>query len=257
VLLPIQPSGTLRPLFCIHPAVGLSWSYSRLIGHIPSDHPIYGLQARNLMQEEMLPSDIERMAADYLEVIRQVQPTGPYNLLGWSFGGLVAHAVATQLQAISEDVSLLALLDSYPLESAGRTNGHGRQSESEVSLAATIDETVQKMLDGLGSNGHSSSSLSAQQYQAVKNVCQNNVRLIGRFSPRIFEGDAVLFVAGSSHTELPIQSWQPYITGGMRIHRLDCTHDEMMDAVPAAEVGKVLAKELRWATKISSIWRTK
>jgi nonribosomal peptide synthetase DhbF len=257
VLLPIQPSGTLRPLFCIHPAVGLSWSYSRLIGHIPSDRPIYGLQARNLLQGGLLPSDIDRMAADYLEVIRHVQPAGPYNLLGWSFGGLVAHAIATQLRAIGDGVSLLALLDSYPLESAVRTNGHDRQSERQAPPAATIDETVQKMLDGLGSNGHSPSSLSAQQYQAVKNVCQNNVRLIGGFSPQIFEGDAVLFVAGNSHTEVPIESWRPYITGGMRIHRLDCTHDEMMDALPAAEVGKVLAKELRWATKPSSIWRTK
>jgi amino acid adenylation domain-containing protein len=257
VLLPIRSTGSLRPLFCIHPAVGLSWSYSRLIGHIPSDCPIYGLQAHNLLQEGILPSDIERMAADYLEAIRHVQPAGPYNLLGWSFGGLVAHAIATQLQAMNEDVSLLALLDSYPLKSAGLTNGRDGQSESQVPPAATIDETMQKMLDGLASNGHSSSSLSAQQYQAVKNVCQNNVRLIGRFSPRIFEGDVVLFVAGNSHTELPIQSWKPYIAGGMRIHRLDCTHDEMMDAAPAAEVGKVLTKELRWATNPSSIWRTK
>ena len=51
-LLPIRPTGSLRPLFCIHPAVGFSWPYSRLIRHIPSDHPIYGLQARNLIQRK-------------------------------------------------------------------------------------------------------------------------------------------------------------------------------------------------------------
>ena len=42
VLLPIRPSGSLRPLFCVHPAAGFSWAYSRLIRNIPSDHPIYG-----------------------------------------------------------------------------------------------------------------------------------------------------------------------------------------------------------------------
>ena len=136
MLLPIRKTGSSRPLFCVHPAVGLSWSYSRLIGHIPSDHPIYGLQASNLLQSNRLPANIERMAADYLDVIREVQPAGPYNLLGWSFGGLVAHAMATQLQAMDEEVSLLALLDSYPPQRVIRTNGHGseydKQSGAEI-----------------------------------------------------------------------------------------------------------------------------
>ena len=122
-LLPIRPHGSLPPLFCIHPAAGFSWPYSRLIGHVPSDHPIYGLQARNLLQPGMLPRTLEDMAADYARLIRQVQPVGPYNLLGWSFGGLVAHAIATQLQGAGEEVGLLALLDSYPLERDSRPSG--------------------------------------------------------------------------------------------------------------------------------------
>ena len=61
-----------------------------------------------------LPQTLDDMAADYLASIRQIQPTGPYNLLGWSFGGLVAHAIATHLQDQGESVALLALLDSYP-----------------------------------------------------------------------------------------------------------------------------------------------
>ena len=50
VLLPIRPTGSKLPLFCIHDAGGFSWPYSKLIRHIPSEHPIYGLQARNLTQ---------------------------------------------------------------------------------------------------------------------------------------------------------------------------------------------------------------
>ena len=48
VLLPIRPVGSKLPLFCIHDAGGFSWPYSKLIRHIPAEHPIYGLQARNL-----------------------------------------------------------------------------------------------------------------------------------------------------------------------------------------------------------------
>ena len=115
VLLPIRSAGNKPPLFCIHDAGGFSWPYSKLIRHIPAEHPIFGLQARNLTQRAMRPNSVGEMAADYLNIIRKVQPVGPYNLLGWSFGGLVAHAIATQLQSIGEEVALLALLDSYPV----------------------------------------------------------------------------------------------------------------------------------------------
>ena len=56
------------------------------------------------------------MADDYLAEIRNVQPHGPYHLLGWSMGGLVAHAASPPAsKRCGEEVALLALLDSYPL----------------------------------------------------------------------------------------------------------------------------------------------
>ena len=71
------------------------------------------MQARSLLERDALPESLEDVAADYLRLIREIQPARPYSLLGWSFGGLVA-AIATQLQAMGEEVSILALLDSYP-----------------------------------------------------------------------------------------------------------------------------------------------
>ena len=77
VLLPLRPSGSLPPLFCIHPGGGLSWSYSGLMRHLPTDRPIYGLQARGISHPETSPRTLEEMAADYVEFVRQVQPNRP------------------------------------------------------------------------------------------------------------------------------------------------------------------------------------
>ena len=68
------------------------------------------------------PGSIEEMADDYLAEIRKIQPHGPHHLLGWSFGGLVAHAVAVRLEAVWEEVALLALLDSHPLPKGFRAS---------------------------------------------------------------------------------------------------------------------------------------
>jgi thioesterase domain-containing protein len=56
-----------------------------------------------------------RARADYTDQIRKVQPRGPYRLLGWSAGGRIAHAVATDLQQRGEQIALLAVLDAYPV----------------------------------------------------------------------------------------------------------------------------------------------
>jgi thioesterase domain-containing protein len=78
------------------------------------DQPIYGLQASGIAAEAPFPASIEEIADDYVTVMRGVRPTGPYHLLGWSFGGIIAHTVACRLQQEHEDVVLLAILDSFP-----------------------------------------------------------------------------------------------------------------------------------------------
>lgn len=88
VLLPLRTSGDKPPLFCVHPAGGLSWCYAGLMTNIGTDYPIYGLQARGIGQREELPKTLDDMAADYIKQIRTVQPKGPYHLLGWSWAGM-------------------------------------------------------------------------------------------------------------------------------------------------------------------------
>jgi thioesterase domain-containing protein len=207
----------------------------------------------------VFPDNVEHMATDYLGVIREIQPTGPYNLLGWSFGGLVAHAMATQLQSMDEEVSLLALLDSYLPDREDLLNRHDKDREREL-LSAMTDDTLREMLEGLGREGHVLSPLAQQDYAAVKNACENNMRIISTFSPGRFEGDVLFFVAANRQVEPPIESWKPYIDGRIQVHAIDCTHDSIMDAPPAEKIGKVLATELdkQRTTKQSLFqWRTK
>jgi amino acid adenylation domain-containing protein len=107
-VLSIRSGGTRPALFCLPPAAGSSRCYLGLRGHLDADRPIYGLP---LITDG---SGIEELATDYAGGIRAIQPTGPYHLLGWSFGGHLAHAVATVLQDAGCRVGLLAVLDAYP-----------------------------------------------------------------------------------------------------------------------------------------------
>ena len=208
VLLPIRPTGSSPALFCLHPSGGFSWPYSRLIRHIPSEHPIYGLQARNLTEPDMLPETLEEMAADYVRLIREAQPVGPYNLLGWSFGGLVAYAIATQLQAAGQEVGLVALLDSYPYKHEKTQSGDVGQDQQAL-FAGTgehpIRAIVKDILDTLRHEGHMLSSLEDDDYQAILDASMHSGTLMKAFVPQRFHGDVVLFVAAEDDVTPPIE----------------------------------------------------
>src|SRR4029079_5901268 len=217
VLLPIRPAGSKRPLFCIHDAGGFSWPYSKLIRHIPPQHPIFGLQARNLTQRAMRPNTIDEMAADYLSIIRRVQPEGPYNLLGWSFGGIVAHAIATKLQSMGERVSLLALLDSYPRPPEGAPAGF--DDDSEVLSTQVAINPIMNLLDVLRREGLT--TLKEHHYEAIMDTFKNNTTLMSTFEPQRFRGAMSLFVAMVSETKPPVEIWTSHVAGEIRIHPID------------------------------------
>ena len=111
-LVEIQPSGSQRPLFCVHPAGGNVFYYYHLAQYLGSDQPFYGIQALGLDGLQKPHTTVEGTAAYYIEALRVVQPEGPYLLAGWSYGGLVAFEMASQLLARGQKVALLALLDS-------------------------------------------------------------------------------------------------------------------------------------------------
>ncbi|HEX7312964.1 MAG TPA: amino acid adenylation domain-containing protein [Pyrinomonadaceae bacterium] len=111
-LVPVQPHGSKRPFFCVHPSGGNVVCYVELSRRLGTEQPFYGLQSLGLDGDAETPSTIEEMAARYLVEVRAAQVEGPYALGGWSMGGLVAYEMARQLTEAGERVELLALFDT-------------------------------------------------------------------------------------------------------------------------------------------------
>ena len=111
-LVPMQPTGSKPPFFCVHPAPGTVFSYIHLAQHFGSDQPFYGLQARGLYGECEPLTQVEAMASCYVAAVREVQPEGPYHLGGQSAGAIIAFEMARQLVEQGEEVGLLALIDN-------------------------------------------------------------------------------------------------------------------------------------------------
>jgi amino acid adenylation domain-containing protein len=113
-LVPIQPSGSHPPFFCVHGVGGNVVGFRELARHLSPDYPFYGLQSRGLDGKHACHKSIEGMAKHYIGEIRSLQAKGPYFVGGFSLGGLIAYEMAQQLRAMGEEVGLLVLFDTYP-----------------------------------------------------------------------------------------------------------------------------------------------
>ena len=111
-LIPIQPKGDKPPIFAVHDISGEVFCYRSLVQHLDPNQPFYGLQASKMLTELSSPPRVEAIAAHYLTEIQTLQPRGPYFLLGYSFGGLVAFEIAQQLHQQGQHVAFLGLLDT-------------------------------------------------------------------------------------------------------------------------------------------------
>jgi acetoacetyl-CoA synthetase len=110
-------AGTGRPVVLVADAWGQLNLYAGLVDRLATDRPVLGLQPR-LTGPDGAHAAIEEVAARALAQLREVQPEGPYSLVGYSFGGLVAAAMATSLEAGGETVAWLGLLDVRPPRAA-------------------------------------------------------------------------------------------------------------------------------------------
>ncbi|GCB44690.1 polyketide synthase [Streptomyces sp. NL15-2K] len=260
-LLPLRAAGSRPPLYCVHPAGGVAWMYAAFLRHVNQQLPLYALQARGLDGHERLPGSIEEMAADYVAEIRAVQPEGPYHLLGWSFGGLVAHAMATQLQEQGERVGRLILLDSYVVADLPYVPPAAQGERQRAVLGALLDIagvrpaglrdeelTTRRFLEIVRRRESVLSGMSERHLVGISRVFENNARLAAVHRPVPYRGD-VLFVEAAKDTtglgedfpELdPAATFRPYVTGELHIHRSDFLHQDLGDRASLVSLAHIL-----------------
>ncbi|MGA5559710.1 amino acid adenylation domain-containing protein [Streptomyces platensis] len=260
VMLPLRTAGSTAPLFCVHPVAGFSWRYSALLGTLSPDHPVYALQSRGLDGTEAPARSLDEMAEDYVREIRRVQPEGPYHLLGWSLGGIMAHAVATALQAQGQEVALLAVLDAYPAPADGPGTGgpgeiltqmyegyadiYGLPEGASPELPDT-DVMRARITDWLGRGESELRHLDDAQRAVALDIMVNNVTLTNARRPDRFRGTMLLVVATQKQQEWTSpQAWKEFLDGELEIHEVDCEHARMLEPEPAADICAVLAPRI-------------
>ncbi len=147
-LVPMQPRGTKKPLFCLPGATGNAMYLYDLARSLGSEQPFYALESLGLDGQSVPYTKVEDMAAYYIHAIQEVQPQGPYLLGGHSFGGQVVVEMAQQLQKQGEEIALLVIFDSpAPLPRPKPRELDWDDAQWLILLAETIEIWQQKKLE--------------------------------------------------------------------------------------------------------------
>ncbi|HCL83770.1 MAG TPA: hypothetical protein DIC22_07340 [Chitinophagaceae bacterium] len=111
-LVPIKPGGNKPPLYIVHGSGLTVLIFHALATGLDPDQPVFGLQARGLNGIDEPFDNMEEIAACYVMEVLEQNSQGPYNLAGYSFGGIVAFEMARQLKAMGREVNMLAIFDT-------------------------------------------------------------------------------------------------------------------------------------------------
>ncbi|RKH35459.1 alpha/beta fold hydrolase, partial [Corallococcus sp. CA031C] len=250
-LVPIRREGTRRPFFCVHPVGGNVLSYAELARGLGPDQPFYALQSPGLDGKPLSPSTVEEMAATYVELIRTVQPQGPYRLGGWSMGALVAFEMARQLQAHGDTVEVLTLIDpssatearvsidvddaSQVLAQFASDQGQLADQGAWIPDPALLERGLDAALEDLMVKGRESGLLVPEvqlpQVRTLFEVFANNLRAMKHYRPQPLPGRIVVLRASErSAEEQNDRGWSALAPDGLLLLEVPGNHYSVLRA---------------------------
>ncbi|HEX6101030.1 MAG TPA: amino acid adenylation domain-containing protein [Thermoanaerobaculia bacterium] len=250
ILIPIRAKGDRPPVFAVPGAGGNVLSLRSLAGALGEKQPLFALQGVGLDGKAQPFRTVEQTAEANVRAVRAQQPAGPYRLIGYSYGGVVAYEMAQILLSQGEEVSL-TLLDSIAppvarfsdevtgvVEMVKELTGGDDLGIDVERLRQSSDEEIAHYLAGV-LNGRNLLDVNAEQLAAGMNVFRANLHCYRTYQPaRLPRAIDVSLYRATQTRDLEAMphdyGWGAFFHGDARIHDVEATHYSILDTVQFA-----------------------
>lgn len=258
---PVEGSNKV-PVFVFHAAGGSTVVYEPLLSRLPADTPMYGL--------ERVEGSIEQRAAAYLPLLRQIQGDGPYILVGWSLGGVLAYACAIGLARSGADVRFVGLIDAVRAgeeiptgkdETRRRWERYARFAEKTFNVS--IPEIPYEQLEATDDEGQIRIVMDALQSSGVQipggiiehqrtSYLDNRAIDIAKIEP--YDGHVTLYIADRYHddaimfepryaTRAPDGGWGEFVAD-LEVVPIGGEHIQAIDEPTIAKIGAHMSEAI-------------
>ena len=268
----IRKGTTELPLFFAHEGTGQFLYVHALAPYVDDRVPLYALPPKAADETQLLT--VEAMAARMVRMMRSVQPSGPYRIAGWSFGGTLAYEIATQLIGADQRVDFLGMLDTnYP---AGLNSSHNK-----IAVIFDAREQLLLLIQAIANRGDDSQATIATLISKSHEMnFEALVQEVGKLSlmPALFNGatpaqihywlarthanglasmsysaeqipiSVRLFSTSKGATANHALGWNAVVPDTLlRIVKISGTHHTMLESPNVKGLGEAISREMRYA----------
>jgi len=233
---PFRANGSRPPLFGAPVAGGHLYFYDNLARYLDSEQPVYGLPAQGTDSHDRPHTTIEAMAGHAIRLMREVQDVGPYSLIGYCSGGVLAFEMARQLQAQGETVGQLVLVDSVAPGTHLRSLGRIAVEAARGTNRRLFQERVYQLL---------LHPLRLGRLRRLEKLGEAHRWALWSYRPGPYAGRAVL-IRPSNHRNArdPALGWRRYVQGGLEVRTLAGSHGDLVTVQGAAHLAAEIKRLL-------------
>jgi non-ribosomal peptide synthetase component F/thioesterase domain-containing protein len=258
----LQPNGSKPPLI----AINNTGNYYLLAKYLGPDQPFISLQVFDPSTKgAQMPQTLEEVGAQYVQLIRRVQPNGPYNLMGWCVAGALSFEIARQLADAQHKVAQLFLMDSwipryidrqppvrrfisdYSLRWQLTWQDWGKaRSVGEFIGSRTSVQKLKRLWSRLSRrkrylNGEDTAQQTSEDYDRwLLSYLQG---LTAKYEPGSYGGVITLFRSEKEPTGLffdPEAGWGRFTIAGVKLHMVTGDHLTMFQNKGAEEMAEII-----------------
>ena len=242
-VVPLHPAGDRPPLFAIAGAGGLALTLMPLARRLDDDQPVIGLQARGLEERARPDLSLSQAARRHARAVRRLQPEGPYHLIGYSFGGLLALKTAQLLAAAGDEVAYLGLIDTF-LPRSGVWRSRRTTEAASWRRRPRLSSALKLPLAGLVPFR---SEVQFEVFFLHGFLAGNAARL------QPWPGPTHLYFARDEYRADGVEAWERVLTGARHVEFLPGNHVTVVREPTVADLAGMVQRDIDGSGRIRDV----
>lgn len=214
----LRSTGSRPPLVVLPPGGGNLLRYAPLVKALDSDIPVVGVRLPGADARSEIVDSIRDQARIMLEALDTAVEEGPYRLLGWSTGGLLAWEIARMLDERGDEVEIVALVDTVmaglKVDDTGTIANKYSDMLRDEGVRAVVEEGATRLYE------RASFALARRRYRKAREAgdtpsLEDAERQLGpvirraalNYTPARLELPVVYFSASKSENAVTVEPW--------------------------------------------------